>query len=404
MRYFLNMAIILILILSVNLYSQIKSVDDFFKGKEKKWEREILPDFNIAVAKESNDFVIAQWDESIGKGIVDYYSSDGELKWSANDSDIPEISKIWAIYLQISNNGEAVLVVWNGDLESARVQIYDRTGEMTFQVPFDVCGLMGIHLSPGGGYVCASRIWSKYGKEKRIPKMVKYEFNSKSYKFINDQKLVVNIWENPPIERSYGDWTKKPRRSCWYVYNIEENRVISKITHNRSAWGAGYEILSFDNKFLIKGSSFKFYDENGIIIWKQPNNIFDIAEENTIIDKKNGRIYSLKDRFVYIVDLYNGDLISKEELIANKCIQNISYPIVFKKYENRVWFTGIMSHYNPCCESNTSYPNCIFNYVLEINGNKKTILTDFEKLTIIPGILQFTPKGSNLEMLFFSSN
>jgi len=156
---------------SGNLARKLSLSQKLFPNAELVWSREFegkMLDFTVA--KKSGHVVIGAVKDL--KGWVYLFSPNGELLWVKESLKHSEIKKCAGIKVSISDSAETVGILWWGDYETEEEQVYDNSGEKLYSCKHGMGG-PGIEISPGGGYMEATRLMDKTGKEILLREILK---------------------------------------------------------------------------------------------------------------------------------------------------------------------------------------------------------------------------------------
>jgi len=156
---------------SENSARKLSLSQELFPNAELVWSREFegkMLDFTVA--KKSGHVVIGAVNDL--KGWVYLFFPNGELLWVKESVKHSEIKKCSGIKVSISDSAETIGILWWGDYETEEEQVYNNSGEKLYSCKHGMGG-PGIEISPGGGYMEATRLMDKTGKEILLREILK---------------------------------------------------------------------------------------------------------------------------------------------------------------------------------------------------------------------------------------
>lgn len=293
----------------------------YFPDAELLWAREfdgILEDF--VIAKRSGHVAIGSISSDEEKeGKVYYFESTGKLLWEISNKTATDLQKIAIIDIQVSENGETILVGWTGDYESSEKHVYDQSGELLYRKQ----GEWGTtyRLSPQGKYIVAGgdQLLNREGEpiEFAIPGLEgDWGYH---YSFISDNRLVVHAGEKISFEarrKAMRGLISRPQGQVdLYFLTFPECEIIWKkeLGKNRSAVVMGLNGIFIINAPPSNGKDWTGYcyrKQNGECLWMKesiPRGIVTLFDRNEYIGLF---CQGANIRGLFLVDSKTGEIVS----------------------------------------------------------------------------------------------
>ena len=368
-----------------------KEVESWYEGKTVKWGKSLenLFNFDIVVAKESKDFVLAQIDKN-NLAKVEYYDSEGDLLWKKEISKVTGIEKLLNVRIRISDSGNSVMIFWTGDHEVVICQIFTKSGDLLYTSKVQPVIVESIDISLDGKYTNFFRPIGTLDGE-IIKLKFPYEISKRAHivtKIVDNEKIVVDVDDRSTLFHSSGI-------QFWMLYDINKNEIIKHSIMEICEKDKFY-VCAINNYFFVKDkltNTTVLYDNRGNDIWEK--NDFSLLKygfdkSNCFFDTSNMKLYYFETNVLYCYSITDGVKIwerpinLEEVLKVLKASRNIS--IILKK--NKLFISKYF--YKGIPKLPWSIPSNFITQIWKLDEIGNGVETIKDKVHIIPSRLTLT--------------
>jgi len=332
---------------------------------------------SIKIANKSGNIIIAVVIDKSKSGYVYYFDPQGNLLWKLSHKENTKLNYVKEIELQISNDGELVVIDWWGDHERCETQVYNKEGMPLFMERTKVGGST-FQLSPEGNYIYrGSNIWSRSGAP--------IDFNidginsrfMMDIQFISDEEIIV---KTPMMSRKE---IYKRMRERDKTFHIEYRHFIVSFPDGKikEELPLKAKIQKIRNYTLLTTQSEKgkiclfLYDENKNQIWRKE----DIKIDSSFLFSTEKQIGILSTDGLYIIDCKSGKILTHKE--KNLFIRGFCPLYAFFDYDDKIILSGKYSYAYFPDGTKPSAEN--YFYILKLDKKWNIVEESFERGLII---------------------